>query len=163
MATPPVVVLQSQQPFPRGDGPFVDESGFITDPWYRLLVSLWRKLGAQALDLTNAVYFTFDGSTVSIWSVTTNTLQGTIPFQTAVGGPAQAQAPLTSPFVFIPASPGTAIVSSAQVEFSRDGGATYYLVTLQGGAVPMLLGDRIRVTWYGATLPIVTFMPSVIT
>lgn len=78
----------------------------------------------------------------------------------APGATVVAGAPVASPFTYAPALSGTMIVSSGKVELSRDAGATYYIVSLTGGEVPVLFGDQIRVTWFSAIVPGVVFFPS---
>jgi hypothetical protein len=66
----------------------------------------------------------------------------------------------SSPFLFTPSFQGTLVVFGAEVELSRDSGTTWYKVTLNGGAIPLLVKDEVRITWYGSSSPIVTFFPS---
>ncbi len=64
-----------------------------------------------------------------------------------------------SPFVFVAPGPGTLVVASGKTELSRNGGGIYYTVGLQGGTVPVLISDQVRVSWTGSA-PLITFFPS---
>jgi hypothetical protein len=76
------------------------------------------------------------------------------------GGSAQPQVVGASPFIFTALVNGFLVVFAAKVEVSRDGGGTYYQVTLNGGAIPLNQNDKVRVTWFEAQAPTVTFFPN---
>lgn len=152
------------QPFPKLDARLTNEDGTISLAWYRLLISLWNRTGSNKIIDPRAVVLQLDpDGIVELIDSTTGEVLGTVVTTAAfAGGPARRQVVGASPFVFVADGPGTVVVFAAQAELSRDGGATWFKVTLQGGAVPVLIGDRVRVTWYGAgadNLPEVTFFP----
>lgn len=156
---------QSFQPFPQLGTPFVDSDGHLDHAWYRLLISMWNKLGKTLSQAANAVFIqqtaTDAGAPLSVFSSVDGSFIGEIFLQDQKGAPAvPVDVGLISPFVFsAAASGGTLIVFGAQVEMSRDLGVTWYLATLQGGPIPLLLGDSARLTWFGPTAPPTVFFP----
>lgn len=152
-----------QHDFPRLNTPLVElESGIISRPWHRLLIELWKKVGSAFLSVANAVYIGQDpsqvGVSVSAFSATTGNKIGDLLLTNAAPAPPVPQALGASPFVFAAPKAGTLVVFSGKVELSRDG-ATWYEIGLMGGAVPVLAGDQVRVTWFQADAPTVTFFP----
>lgn len=77
----------------------------------------------------------------------------------APGASAVVEAPGVSPFTFVAPSAGTLVVSSGQVQVSRNNGGTYYVASLTGGPVALLASDQVIVTWYSAVAPTVTWLP----
>lgn len=148
MATP------LQQPFPRLDTPMVDGAGKVSIPWYQLLVSLWQKAGAAYTQVATAVALQLSGSSIQAINTATGQSLGFLVTSGAVG-PVTPLAPGASPWVYQATSPGTIVVTSAQVELSRDG-VTWYIVSPMGGAIPMQADDQVRLTYYGAA-PAATF------
>jgi hypothetical protein len=66
-----------------------------------------------------------------------------------------------SPFVYSATRRGSLIVKGGTVtliEFSRDGGTTYYDVGVIAGMFPVNAADLVRITY--AVAPTVTFVPS---
>lgn len=153
--------LQSQefQGFPKLDVPIVDEGGYLARPWHRFFISIFRRLGGSFSEIASSVFFSASGAELGVYSNIDASLLGTLLLTGAAGGPAQPQAPSTSPFIYTATNAGTLVVFAAEVELSRDNGITWYKVTLTGGAIPMLALDRVRVTWYGPSVPEVTFFP----
>lgn len=155
-----------QQGFPQMETPMTDANGRVTRPWYRFLISMWQKTGQGTSQGSTAAYLQLSpgptGLPVQVINATTGTVIGTVAFGSSSGGPAQPQAIAGSPFIFTAGANGTLVIFGAEAELSRDHGVTYYPATLNGGALPMLLGDVIRVTWFNpASPPQITFLPSV--
>jgi hypothetical protein len=149
----------NQQGFPYLGTPLVDSNGNVSIPWYRFFVSLWRNTGGSNVPGGSAVYFVENiAGGVDVYDTATASYIGTLVLSGRPGQPAVPQAPGASPFEYTALIQGTMVVTGAQVELSRDG-ATWYLVTLTGGAVPLKTGDSIRVTWYGDEIPKVTWFP----
>lgn len=63
------------QGFPKLDAPIIDENGFISIPWYRLLMTLWQKSGGSFTQLPNSQVLEVapDGSTMIVNSATGET------------------------------------------------------------------------------------------
>lgn len=79
---------------------------------------------------------------------------------TSQGGPVVPLVPVASPWIYAAVQQGTLVVSSAQVELSRDLGANWLLVSPMGGAVPMLANDWVKIIWYTSNKPTVNFLPN---
>jgi len=150
----------SQQPFPRLGTAFVDEQRMLAKPWYRLLITLWQRTGAN-LPIGGTVILNNTPGGIQALDAGTGALLGYVPLTAAVGGPPVVLAPAVSPFGYQATAPGTLVVTGAQVELRR--GAIYYIVSPAGGAIPMLINDIVRLTWYNpAQLPTATFFPSTV-
>jgi hypothetical protein len=78
----------------------------------------------------------------------------------SAGGTAVAQALFGSPTIIFVQSLGTLTLANGKAELSRDSGVTWFQVSLVGGAIGVLAGDQVRVSWFGASAPAVTFFPS---
>lgn len=153
--------------FPKIDSSFIDPNTLrIARPWYQLLRSLWLRTGGAVTSTVTAVFGAFNVLLVSTSDQTTAVVNGV---QLATGA-VQVTAPVSgtpsetvmvglSPFVYSAVFQGTAIVSGSQVEISRNSGITWFLVTLQGGAIPLLVGDKLRLTWFGNSTPGLVFLP----
>lgn len=76
------------------------------------------------------------------------------------GGLATGTAPATSPFTYTPSIAGTLQIDQGKIEVSRNGGVTYYTVSLTGGSIPLLFGDIARISWYGLIIPTAEFFPA---
>lgn len=148
MATP------LQQPFPRLDTPLIDASGKVSIPWYQLLVSLWNKVGGAYTQVAQAVALVLSGTSIEAIDTSSGASLGFL-VTTGGSGPVSPLTPGASPWVYQALGPGTLVVTSAQVELSRDG-VTWYVVSPMGGAIPMQADDQVRLTYYGAA-PTATF------
>jgi hypothetical protein len=149
---------QRYQGFPKPEAPAVDpESGLLTFVWYRFLANLWKQTGGSNIPIAAGVVFAQVGAYVVAQLAATGAAIGTLLTNSSPGGSAQAQSPATSPWVFVAPQSGTLVVASGQVEYGR--GGKYYLVGLTGGAIWLLAGDSVRVTWYAA-VPTVVWLPS---
>lgn len=146
------------QSMPNSAAPLTGDGALISPPWYRWMMSLWRKAGGAVVSLADAVFLTFSGGQLAVFQSSDGTELGILVFAGSVGGPAEPQSPVTSPFTYTANFGGTLVVTSASCELSRDDGVTWYLVSPMGGAVPVMNRDRVRVTWFGG-LPLVTFFP----
>lgn len=147
-----------QQPFPRLDTPLVGPNGSPSIPWYQFFVSLWQKVGAAYTPIASAVALQLVGSAIEAIDTSSGASLGNLVTTGGVG-PVSPLAPGASPWVWQATTPGTLVVTSAQVELSRDG-VTWYIVGPTGGAVPMQTDDQARLTWYGDT-PKATFFGAV--
>ena len=121
----------------------------ISIPWYRLLITLWNRTGGA----TSAGF-----------------LSPTTP-----GGSGQPQTLGASPFGFTATSGGQLLVSrkytvgangvrtreagGETVEFSRDGGATFYFAATAPALLPISYQDQIRISWFTPGPPTVIFFP----
>jgi len=148
-----------QQPFPRLGTEFVDENRRLGKPWYRLLITLWQRTGAN-LPITGSVILNNTVSGIQALDASTGALLGYVNLTAAVGGSPVALAPAVTGFTYTPTAPGTLVVTGAQVEIKR-GASAFFVVTPNGGPVPMLIGDTARLTWYNvAQIPTATYFPS---
>ena len=156
-------MTSQQQPFPRLGTEFVSKDLRIGIPWYRLLITLWQRTGGSLVPTTGTVVLNNTVGGIQAVDALTGTVLGYVFLGSASGGPAVPLAVGASPFVYQALGPGTIVVTGGQVEVSRNGGGTWYLVTLNGGAVPMVTNDKVRVTWYDNTNPpVATFFPSTV-
>lgn len=150
---------QSFQGLPRLSAPFVDENGLLAKAWYRFVISCWRALGqAYVAPEASVVLQITETGTVNVIRASTGAILGQLNFSAAPGGAAEVQVVGASPFVFTATNGGTLLISSGQTELSRDGGGTFYVVSLVGNALPMLKNDVARVSWFG-NAPSIVFLP----
>lgn len=154
---------QQYQPVPQLDVPLVDSNGIVNSGWYRFLIDLWTQVGggtnvgsSLATVLKQAVA---GEATVSAVDVQSSAVLGTLQLSTSRGDPAQVQKVGLTPFLFVAPKVGTLIVSGGSAEISRDVGTTFLLVSLSGGAIPVQVGDQVRVAWVGPPDAKVTFLP----
>lgn len=138
----------------------MDEHREITIPWYRLLIALWRLAGGSQVPIAQAVFFllTSPGEIEAISVVT-----GPIGFLQLQNQPGQAPVPQTlgaSPTTFLAGVTGMMSVFAGRTDLSRDGGSTFYPISLTGAAVPMLKGDIVKISWVGANKPTAVWWPS---
>ena len=164
-------VVQPVIGFPQITEPMVDDNGALSRPWYQFLRGLWLRFGGAIanpitgllVDSGAVVLAEVEGQEVALVSGAYDANTGDVTVSTPIVGAAAIPQVLgASPFIFTAAFQGTLIVQSAQVEISRNAGANWYLVNATGGAIPMLTGDKVRVTWYGVGVgnrPTVTFLP----
>ena len=151
-------VADKKTGMPRPGQKFTDTEGLIQTAWYRFLLDLWRKTGASNSNPAQSIYLQYTPSgQVGYYSTDTGQLIGITPLPNQPGLPAQTQAPLASPWIFTATETGNLIVDSGLVEFSR--GSLWITVSQAGGTVPMLLNDRVRITWF-KVVPTVIFYPS---
>lgn len=157
-------VHQQSQAFPRLNSPFLNEDLTLAQPWYRLLITLWQRGGNARLPGNRAAYLSQSGVNggppILVYDALTNVLLGELSLGNKAGGAPQPQVLAGSPFIFVAGKDGFLDVFAGAVDISRDAGVTWYQLSLQGGAFPVKLSDRVRVTWYGAAAPIVTFFPN---
>lgn len=163
-ASPKAVIQVSYQAFPQLGTPFIDEFGQVSKPWYMLLVSMFAKLGGSQSTIANSAFIqqqpTGSGAPLGVYAGGTGAQIGVVQLTDLPGGAAVPLAPAASPFIYTALAQGTLIVFSAKVEISRDTGANWLPVSLNGGAIPLLKNDQIRLTWFSADPPEVTFLPS---
>ncbi len=146
--------------FPQLGTPFVQADGRIAIPWYKLLVALWQRSGGGNTPVQNSTYVApIGGGNFAVFNSVTGDNLGTITTVAPTGAPVQVQAVGVSPYVFTSAGIGTLVVESGQVEISRDAGVTWFVLSLAGASVPVLVGDKVRVTYYNVA-PKVTFLPT---
>jgi hypothetical protein len=153
------------QPFPDLGAEFVDENRFLARPWYRLLISLWKRTGGGFLNSSNSVYIgqapVGSGAPLAAYDSNTGKLIGMLYLKNVAGAPAIVLNLISNPFTFTAGGDGTLIVFGGKTEISRDLGATFYPTSLVGGAIPVLIKDKIRITWFGAVAPQTVFLPIV--
>lgn len=150
---------QPFQGFPRLDTPFVEPtSGYIVRPWQRFLLSLWVKSGGSSSSLPGSYYLnvTSDGA-IGVYQSLTGELVGVL--QPINPKPPQTLTLGSSPFVWTPTASGTLVVYGAEVEIKR-GASAYAPIGLVGGAIPMLQGDSVRITWTSTSPPTATWLAS---
>lgn len=158
MAQPPVVTDQTFTPFPKLTLAFVESNGDLKAPWHRFLIALWRKTGGSSSPETGALYLSeLPSGSTGVFNQK-GALVGVLQLENQPGQPAEPLGVGGSPFVFKATVQGTLVVFAAEAELTRDG-VTWTQVTLNGGAVPVRVGDQVRVTWYSAEAPKVTFFP----
>lgn len=146
--------MGDQQGFPKINQAFVDtESGIIAQVWQKLLQSLWQKAGGGASSTASAVFIYEDpsGNINAADSETGSDLGSLMLFGPGAVSPVVVG---VSPFTYTATSPGLLAVSGGTIELSRSG-SPFYTVSAAGGAIPMLTGDQVRIT-YGV-LPVVGF------
>lgn len=167
---------QTYQTLPLANTPFINPDGTITFAWYRVFVSLLQRTGlispgdageAGVSSTQNGVTIGQSpqgaGGPLAAYSAASGALLGIISLVNTAGGPAEPQTVVVSPFTFESVWDGTLIASSGKVEISRDAGVTWYSIGLTGGAVPVLIDDQVRVTWYSSFPPTVVLLPVAVT
>lgn len=144
----------------------LEPNGSLSVVLYRFLLSLWFRQGKNFIANVNSAYLqqspTGAGAPLEVRKSSDGSLIGIVPVVNIPGEPA-VTVPVVgvSPFLWSAPKDGTLVVESGKVEIRRPGGtlgATFWQVSLVGGAVPMLSTDEIRVTWYNAP-PLLTFLP----
>ena len=154
---------QSYQGMPRLDARAVNPDGTFSRAWYRLIIDQWKRNGGSFNSAPNACFVQQSpvgaGAPLSVYKSYNGELIGTIALVNIPGEPAVPLVPVASPFSYVAPKDGTLVVFSGLVELSRDSGVTWYKVSLAGGALPMLIKDQARVTWYGDEPPELTFFP----
>jgi hypothetical protein len=152
---------QNYGSFPRLGVKFVDSDGNISIPWYRLLVNMWTALGKSASQTPMVVFLQQTAAGIQAFASATGALLGTLAVTPAQGGPAVPLAPGVSPWVYPVPGAGVLVAFACQIEFSRDGGVTWFPVTLTGGAVACQPKDQVRLTWFQGPVPQATWFPNV--
>lgn len=137
----------------------ITENDRITLPWSRFLTALARAAGGGIAPDSPSVVLKLVGGFLVAYNAVTGVVIGTIPLANQPGGAAQLVVVTGSPQTYTSISDGNLVVFAAGVELSRDNGATWYQVTLQGGSIPMKKGDMVRVTWFGQN-PTITWFPN---
>jgi hypothetical protein len=160
MANPP-----SGTALPEFNSRLVTEDDTVSIPWSRFFIALWQKTGGSIVTVAGTTLIQQVGNLFELFGVsggTSLTYLATLLTPKSFGAAVQVQTLAASPFTYTATVGGTLVVFSGQVELSRDSGANWYMVGLTGGAIPMLNGDRVRVTWFEsgvANRPTVTFFP----
>lgn len=149
-------VTPKGQQFPKLDSPIIDEHGNVSIPWYRFFISLWQRTGGSTFP-ANIVTLVLSAGSLPILALS-STMKILGQLFTTTGGMPQALAPGASPFVWQAPGCGFVVVESGKVEISR-GGVSWYQASVVGGEFVLVQGDFIRLTWYGADAPKVTFFP----
>lgn len=144
---------------PQLNAPFVDPtSGLVRDPWVRFLVNQFVKNGGNAGTIQSSVYLQSGTSGITAYQAGSASSLGIVQTIGQKGQPVELLADGTSPKVFLAVVQGTLVVDSGKIELSRDG-ETFYTIGLAGGAIPLLVGDSARITWFTAP-PVLAFFPS---
>lgn len=160
----PVTLLEGFQPFPKLDSPMVDpQTGICGSAWQRFFMKLWIASGASKVAQPNGASVTQtaqqQGAPLAVIDNATGKQLGTIALVNQPGEPAVPQVVGASPAIFIANKDGFWVVSSGEVEVSRNGGATWQQASLTGGCFPIVNEDQLRVT-YSQVAPTVVFYPS---
>jgi hypothetical protein len=153
-------------PMPLNDYPFVETNRQLTFVWYQFLRGLWQRVGGNIAQLISG---TVDSINHTLRMLVNNTSFVALGVTAAAGQDAEVQTPLkgaaaitqvlgASPFTFLAPFQGTLLVESGQVALQRDGMVAAIVCGLQGGAIPVLKGDTVIVTWYNSA-PQVVFLP----
>lgn len=151
-------------PFPKLGTAFVDSDGSLARPWYRLLITMWQKLGAaNSPNPSLGVYLAQapgGGTPLTAFDSVTGASLGVVETSSSVGGPAEPQVLGASPFVFVAPTSGMLAANGGSIEISRNNGVTYYPVGFTGCGLRVLMLDRVRITYRdAANAPTVTFFP----
>lgn len=159
---PSELVHQAYQPFPRLSYPLVDENRIVSPGWYRFLLTIWKKTGGTVSSLPGTLFLTVNAAgQIVASSAADGQPVADIPVVPPVNPkPPQVLHPTASPFIYTALVAGTLLCSGGQLEFARGPLGTFYPVGLTGGALPLLVGDRARVTWFGIAPPPLTWLPS---
>lgn len=152
------MTLAPQQGFPRLDTPLVNADGSISIPWYRLLVQLYRQGGGSA-PINQSVVLQLVGGDINAYDTEGNFI-ATLQTADSPGGAAQVLSPVVSPFYYTASVSGTLLAFGCRLELSRDSGANWQVVSLTGGALPMLTEDEARMSWFSAVAPSVVWLPA---
>lgn len=164
---PPPRVNVSYQPFPQLNSAIAvpDAHGVLLcgPAWQRLFIRMWILSGAKIIAQPNAAVVgqtaLGNGAPLGVFDSNTGVLIGTIFLTNQPGKPAIPQLPFPSGDVFIATQDGFWVVSSGQVEVSRNVGVTWQQVSLTGATLPLSNGDRMRVS-YDQVQPTVVEYPS---
>lgn len=144
--------------FPQLDSHFVDESRNILYPWYRLLVALWQLTGSGLIPISQAVFLKqIHPQQIQVFDTSPGGVVGFIRLKNQPGATAVQQTLVTSPFNFVAPGDGTLAAFSCEMDLTR--GAITQKLTLTGGAVPLMSGDSVKLSWTGV-LPTATWFPS---
>lgn len=153
----------NNQGFPFFSSPLVGADGMASDTWYRAFLNFWRRSGQGFLPSGLAAYLqvsdSANGLPVEVHRSSDGKFLGNVPLVNNTGGPAQPIPATGSPQTYIAKVDGTLIVFGARLDASRDHGATWYPVTLQGGAFPMLTNDEALITWFSDNPPQMVYFP----
>lgn len=137
------------QPFPQLSTPMVNPDGRVSFAWQQLFINLWLRVGGGAGVPTTQIVVVTQNNTSSANATDANGVAlGQIQYTGQAGQTTIVLTVGPSPFVYVAPSSGAVGVESGQVEFSRDGGVTFYVVGLSGGMIPMRTNDQVRVTYY---------------
>lgn len=152
--SPPQITL------PHFQHPFVDPGGQLTQPWYRILVEIWRRLGGSQANTPGTLYVQIDpNGNIGLYNVQNNEEVGILPV-IPLTPPAVVPIPIlgASPFIYKSDSIGSIVFDSGAVDISRDSGITWYTGFKVGGAMLIGNGDWVRFTWFESS-PVVAFFP----
>jgi hypothetical protein len=160
---PTALAHQAFQPIPNLSTPMVNPDGTLATAWYRFLITLWQRTGCNRGAVQNAAVVNQAplgaGAPLTVTDALTGKTIGTIFIIGQQGGPAVPQVLTASPFEFTADNLGTLTSFGGKLELSRDLGATWFPVGLLGGGLFLMNADQVRVSWFGATPPVVTWFP----
>lgn len=138
--------------------PIIDSEGNPTTEHFRFLQDQWRKLGGTQSTIPTAVYVAIANGLVVANAAQDNSEIGPLFITGKAGGAAQGIGTGGgSPITFTTPAGGQVVTSSGTLSISRNGGGTYFVVG--GGAVGVLTGDKVQVTWTGPA-PTIVFLPN---
>lgn len=154
------------QGIPQLNSAVTNPDGTLNRTWFDFFRQLWLRTGGGTNLVVSALLqggiwvLEFVTSSIAVVGGNINASGTAVEISTPlIGGLPQAQALGISPWTFTATFQGTLLVFGARVDFSRDAGATFFPVTLQGGAIPMLVGDLVKLTWFGDPPESVVFLP----
>lgn len=153
---------QDFQGFPQLDTPAIDlATGAWTPPWYRVLISLWQKLGGSKSSLPASTFLQQAGTSVVAFNALDGSQIGSGPlaFGKVNGLAMETLLVGASPATLVATSSGTLVISGGgQVEISRPPGP-FILASLVGGVLPVIGGDSVRLTYFSGPAPTAHFFP----
>ena len=135
----------TQAAFPDLSTPFIDEGGRVSTPWYLLLIALFKKTGGSQSSQAGTAYVESDGERFDAYTQD-GTLLGQLQFVNTEPGAVDALVLTGSPFVYQAPVNGTLVVESGKLEISR-GTSDFLQASVVGGALPLKIGDKARISW----------------
>lgn len=162
VATQPTAPAAQFQGIPKGEAPLVAPNGTATLVWYRFLANMWKQLGGGTIAIGSLIALKPVVDGLAAVALASGQVVAKVLSSISVGATPQVQdlSSATSPWTFLAPGPGTLVVSSGQVEIGRQG--QFFICGLAGAALPLMLSDSARVTWY-SHIPDVIWLPSTTT
>lgn len=138
---------------PRLDAPMIDpESGVVSSVWYRLFLDFFKKLGGSETQVTSFVFVTESGGGGVATNAATGQPVNLVAGSVSEGAPPETKIATVSPFEYTALVSGLITINGGQVELRR-GASAYATVGLVGGAIRLLPGDNVKVSWFSTVPP----------